>query len=141
MDLTVPHWDQYFLGIARAVAARSKDPRTKVGCVLVDSRNRIVGTGYNGMAPGVSEEPMWEDKYQHVVHAEMNAALYRTGDPCSVYVTHCPCWTCWSTVLCPLGVKKIAFFRPDASFRERYHVDATVKRMLIAGVQVVERSQ
>ena len=40
-------WDLYFMKIARAVSIRSPDLHTKHGCVLVDSRNRIISTGYN----------------------------------------------------------------------------------------------
>jgi dCMP deaminase len=46
-----PGWDEYFLGIARAVAARGECTRSQVGAVLVQAR-RIVSTGYNGVAAG-----------------------------------------------------------------------------------------
>ena len=29
-------WDEYFMNIAEAVAAKSKDPSSKMGCVIVD---------------------------------------------------------------------------------------------------------
>ncbi|HOQ28650.1 MAG TPA: cell division protein DedD, partial [Armatimonadota bacterium] len=48
---SVPGWDEYFVGIARAVAARAKCTRRQVGAVLVLGR-RIIATGYNGAAPG-----------------------------------------------------------------------------------------
>jgi len=47
-----PGWDDYFLGIAEAVAARGECVRSKVGAVVVRNR-RIVATGYNGVAAGV----------------------------------------------------------------------------------------
>jgi dCMP deaminase len=46
-----PGWDDYFLGIAEAVAARGECVRSRVGAVLVRDR-RIVATGYNGVAAG-----------------------------------------------------------------------------------------
>ena len=46
-----PSWDDYFLGIAEAVSARGECVRSRVGCVLVHG-NRIVSTGYNGVAAG-----------------------------------------------------------------------------------------
>ena len=48
---TVPGWDDYFLGIASAVAARAKCTRRRVGAVLTID-HRIIATGYNGAAPG-----------------------------------------------------------------------------------------
>ncbi len=47
----VPGWDDYFLGIATAVAARAKCTRRRVGAVLTID-HRIIATGYNGAAPG-----------------------------------------------------------------------------------------
>lgn len=46
-------WDEYFMGIARLSALRSKDPSTKVGACIVDSQKRIVGIGYNGFPTGI----------------------------------------------------------------------------------------
>ena len=43
-----PSWDEYFINIAEQVAKKSKDPSTKTGCVIVDSKNRPVSFGYNG---------------------------------------------------------------------------------------------
>ena len=40
--------DQYFINIAHEVASRSKDPSTKVGCVIVDEKHRPISFGYNG---------------------------------------------------------------------------------------------
>lgn len=47
-----PNWNEYFLGIAKAVATRADCTRRKVGAVLVDRQSRIIGTGYNGAGSG-----------------------------------------------------------------------------------------
>lgn len=47
-----PSWDDTWLRVARAVAERSLCERDKVGAVIVDPRNRIVATGYNGPPAG-----------------------------------------------------------------------------------------
>lgn len=38
-------WDTYFMSVAMLTSKRSKDSNTQVGAVLVDSKNRIIGTG------------------------------------------------------------------------------------------------
>lgn len=48
-----PDWNTYFLAIADAVAARADCTRSKVGAVLVNARNEVRGTGYNGAPSGI----------------------------------------------------------------------------------------
>src|SRR5699024_9380544 len=43
-------WDARYMGLAYLVASWSKDPSTKVGCILVDQKNRFISSGYNGFA-------------------------------------------------------------------------------------------
>lgn len=45
-----PGWDDTWIAVARVIAERSRCVRDQVGAVIVDSRNRIVSTGYNGPA-------------------------------------------------------------------------------------------
>lgn len=101
-------WDRYFLNLADAVSLKSKDPSTKVGCLLVGTGHQIVSTGYNGFARGVDEQvsQRWErpEKYEWVVHAEMNAILNaaRSGVStldCTAYVQTHPCSRCASALV------------------------------------------
>lgn len=98
-------WDEYFMGITVFTSLRSKDPSSKVGAVIVNHKNKIVGTGYNGFIAGVDEnafswnrEGEWLDtKYPYVVHAEANAILNSTTsilDDCRIYTTLYPCNEC-----------------------------------------------
>lgn len=48
-----PDTNHYFLEIAAVVATRSTCLRRHVGCVLVDNRNHILATGYNGVPSGM----------------------------------------------------------------------------------------
>ena len=101
------------LDIAYAVAEHSKDPSTKVGCVIVDQDKRIVSTGYNGMIAGSMDEhlpferPM---KYRTVIHAEMNALLFARRDlkNCTMYITDAPCEQCLKHTL-QAGIRKIYY--------------------------------
>ena len=36
------NWAQYFMGVAKLSAYRSKDPNTQVGACIVNSDNKIV---------------------------------------------------------------------------------------------------
>jgi dCMP deaminase len=106
-----PSWDEYFLGIAVAVAARADCVRRQVGCVIVRDR-RIVGTGYNGApagAPGCDYCPRRTSDVEPgssydtgpgacvAVHAEANALLYtdrRDLPGATLYATANPCDGC-----------------------------------------------
>ena len=98
-------WDEYFMGIAVFTSLRSKDPSSKVGAVIVNEKNHIVGTGYNGFVAGIDEssfswgrEGEWiATKYPYVVHAEANAILNSTINDlinCRIYTTLFPCNEC-----------------------------------------------
>ena len=50
------NWDQYFMGVAKLSALRSKDPSTQVGACIVGDDNRILSIGYNGTPNGFSDE-------------------------------------------------------------------------------------
>lgn len=49
------HWAEYFIKMAELVAQKSKDPRTKVGIVVVGPDHEIRSTGFNGFPRGVRE--------------------------------------------------------------------------------------
>lgn len=49
------HWAEYFIKMAELVAQKSKDPRTKVGLVVVGPDHEIRSTGFNGFPRGVRE--------------------------------------------------------------------------------------
>ena len=51
-------WPDYFMAVAFLSAQRSKDPSTQVGACIVNSENKIVGIGYNGMPIGCSDDEM-----------------------------------------------------------------------------------
>lgn len=47
-----PSWDDTWFAVAQAVSRRSLCNRDQVGAVIVDPRNRIIATGYNGPPAG-----------------------------------------------------------------------------------------
>lgn len=107
-------WDEYFMNIAEAVAAKSKDPSSKMGCVIVDQNKRVVSLGYNGLIQGadeskltLSERPM---KYYFAIHSEMNALLFARQDlnGCTVYNRVATCENCLKYCL-QAGIKRFVY--------------------------------
>jgi dCMP deaminase len=112
-------WDEYFMGIAVFTSLRSKDPNSKVGAVIVNKENHILGTGYNGFVAGVDETKFrWEregdwlkTKYPYVVHAEANAILNSTASDlsnCRIYTTLFPCNEC-AKKIAQKKIKEVVF--------------------------------
>ena len=121
--LNRPSWDQTFMDVARVVARRSKDPRTKVGCVLVKN-NCIVATGYNGEPRNFRYEFDWNtsEKYNYVVHAEMNCllnAVYNGAGnsikDADIYLTLAPCHDCIK-MLVQAGIKRVFYLTEYKDF-------------------------
>jgi dCMP deaminase len=75
--MSLTKWDQRFIKLAEHISTWSKDTSTKVGCIIVDERNRIVSTGYNGLPTGaddtIPERLERPTKYMFTEHAERNA--------------------------------------------------------------------
>ena len=98
--------DKYFLEIASTVAKRSTCMRRSVGCILVDSQNHIVATGYNGVPSKFTHcldspcegafAPSGTDlDLCNALHAEVNAFLQlRSDDVLTAYLTVSPCFSC-----------------------------------------------
>jgi dCMP deaminase len=107
-------WHVRFIKLAHEVAEWSKDPSTKVGCVLVKDK-RVISTGYNGFPKGISDSfdrlMDREQKYEMTVHAEINAittaALHGVStEGATAYVTFNPCSRC-AAVLINAGIDSV----------------------------------
>ena len=114
MDQKQRAWDEYFMIIAETVALKSKDPSSKMGCVIVDPKKRVVSLGYNGMLQGadeskmtLSERPM---KYYFAIHSEMNAILFAHQDltGCTIYNRVATCENCLKYCL-QAGIKRFVY--------------------------------
>ena len=106
-----PSWDEYFMEIVEQISARSPDPHTRHGCVLVDQDNRVISTGYNGPVSGLPNDlvPLTRpEKYDWFIHAEDNAVAFSRCDlrGATAYVTGQPCASCFRRLL-QVGVRRI----------------------------------
>ena len=149
MDKKQLAWDKYFLNIADAVALKSKDPSSKMGCVIVDPQHRPISFGYNGLIQGadeskltLSECPM---KYLFSTHSEMNAVLFAKQDltGCTIYNRVATCDNCLKYCL-QAGIKRFVYRKlrvhshstdPKKSMTN-YETDEAVIRMLAAMPEV-----
>ena len=48
-------WDDRFLELAKHISEWSKDPSTKVGCVIVGEDREVRSTGFNGLPRGIDD--------------------------------------------------------------------------------------
>ena len=124
-------FDSYCLEIADLVAKRTTCSRRAVGCVLTDSQNHIVASGYNGVPTGLThciDNPCEGATYPSgegldacmAVHAEINALLQlRSDDTLTCYVTTTPCVQC-AKALCNSRVSRIVarewYVQPQAKW-------------------------
>ena len=136
-------WDQYFMGIAKLSSMRSKDPNTSVGACIVDTDNKILSVGYNGMPHGCSDDEYpWEregddpltTKYLFVCHAELNALLNYTGthlNGARIYTTLFPCNEC-TKALIQSGIKEVIYL--EDKYANTPSVMAAKRMMKSAGI-------
>ncbi len=133
-------WDLRFLEVAKLISTWSKDPSTKVGCVVVGPHREIRSTGFNGFPRGVEDTDARlndrETKYPLIVHAEENAVAQaaRIGQSlhgCAAYVTFPSCARC-ARLLIQAGVTRVV--SPiDAEIPERW-----AEEIRIAAAMLIE---
>jgi dCMP deaminase len=121
-----PDRDLYFAAMASLVSMRGTCTRRRVGCVLVNSQNHVIGTGYNGVASGQAHcfdvpcpganAPSGEDLDQcYALHAEQNALLQcrDVREISTCYTTLAMCVTC-TKLLLNTGTTRIVFLESYA---------------------------
>jgi len=124
---------QYALSLAHVASLRSEDPYRKVGAAALDFDNRVIGTAYNGLAPGFkAPEGFWDDRQQRqkfMLHAEVNlCSLFRRGEARIVATTTMPCTSCMQT-LCAYGIEEIYF-------HEQYHQSEALEIAQTYGIKI-----
>ena len=115
-------WDEFFIGVAKLAAGRSKDPSTQVGACIVSEENRILSIGYNGTPNNFDDDKFpWnregkcqnDTKYPYVCHAELNAILNYRGskkdlESAKIYVDLFPCNEC-SKAIIQAGISEVVY--------------------------------
>lgn len=123
-------WDTRFLGLAKHISDWSKDPSTKVGCVVVGEDREVRSTGFNGFPRGIEDTVERlnnrEMKYPMICHAEENAIMHaaRIGislKGCTAYVTWPPCSRCARSLI-QAGILEVVY-PDDSEIPERWQED------------------
>ena len=111
----IADWDDFFIGMAKYVSQKSKDPSTQVGAVLVSPDRKLVIPGWNGFPTGIKDTAERlhnrELKYQIVLHAEENALGNCPARPkgFTLYVWPlAPCAKCASHII-QRGIARVVF--------------------------------
>ena len=142
-------WDEYFMGVARLAAERSKDPNSQVGCCIVSGDNKILSMGYNGFPRGCSDDEFpwnrdnadtdpYNAKYAYVTHSELNAILnYRGGslDGSKLYVSLFPCNECAKAII-QSGIKTVIY--DEDKYADTPGVKASKRMFDSAGVRYIK---
>ena len=108
-------WSEYFFKLAETVSLKSKDPSTKVGCVLTNESNEVLSVGFNGFPKGVEDTDQRynnrELKYKLIVHSEANAISIAAKNGIKLqdsilWINWMPCTSC-AKLLIQAGVKEV----------------------------------
>lgn len=138
-----------FVGVAKAAAALSKDPSTKVGCVVVDDDGSVLSLGYNGFPRGVDDLPQRyadrDTKLIFVAHAESNAIAQaarhgvRLLGSTMVLTALYPCMNCAKQII-QAGIKRVYAPRMSKDVNEQWKLerDRSAVMFIEAGVTVEE---
>ena len=140
-----PGWDEWFMRFVYLAADKSKDPRTKIGAVLVRDKH-IISTGYNGFPIGVNDTAERYDdrevKYKYVAHAEDNAVLSAARFGIStlgstLYTQGIPCNECCKSVI-QGGIKEVVVHKQWPATSPKWKEAAAISSIMLkeAGIKV-----
>ena len=136
-----------FIELARHISGWSKDPSTKVGCVVVGEDREIRSTGFNGFPRGIDDDPERladrEKKYPLICHAEENAIMHaaRIGvslKDSTAYVTWPPCSRCARSLI-QAGIREVVYSSSE-EIPERWIEDFEISTSMLAEANVLVRS-
>ena len=140
-------WDIRFLELAKHISGWSKDPSTKVGCVVVGEDREIRSTGFNGFPRGISDDidrlTDRSQKYPLICHAEENAIMHAARIGISLkgstaFVTWPPCSRCARSLI-QAGIKEIVY--PETKeIPERWMEDFTISNGMLLEAGIVVRT-
>ena len=148
-------WDTYFMRLAKEVKSRSTCIRRQVGAVAVDSKHRVIGTGYNGAPSGLKhctkltcvrnlqKIPSGQRlELCKAIHAEENIVL-QLGEKlhdATLYCTIQPCVSCIKSLI-GSGVYRVVWEGnyPDGYARELMSEYGTITQLASGYHELIRR--
>lgn len=140
-------WDQRFIDLAFHISGWSKDPSTKVGCVVVGEDREIRSTGFNGFPRGISDDndrlTDRTKKYPLICHAEENAIMHAARIGVSLkgntaFVTWPPCSRCARSLI-QAGIQEVVYPTPE-DIPERWMEDFETSNGMLKEAGVLVRT-
>ena len=139
------NWDEYFFRHVYLAASKSRDPRTKIGAILVKD-GIIISEGYNGFCRGVKDLPERyldkETKYRFTCHAEANSVLNACRHSiCTMNSICCtngiPCCEC-SKVLIQAGILEIVVHKQWPEMNQKWQESIKTSKIMFkeAGIKI-----
>lgn len=114
-EIITPSFDDIYMTMVYLIASKSRDESSKLGAVVVGSKNELRTTGYNGFVRGLDynspERLERPEKYFWFEHAERNA-IYNAVlagislEGCKMYTNGTPCMDCARAIV-QSGIKEV----------------------------------
>ena len=132
----ISKWDSRFLHMAELIKTFSRDPSTKVGCVIAKQK-QFISMGFNGFPSGVADtEERYNNrelKYKMVVHAEENALIFAKQSliDCTIYTVPFPSCARCSVSLIQAGARRFVSYKIiDPELQQRWQQDLEIANQL-----------
>lgn len=131
VDIVRPSKLQNYMQLAEAAANRSHDAETQVGSVLVNNTSgAVIATACNGFVRGAPDQALPNlrpDKYEYILHSEMNliSNCSRHGISTAntmIVCTMSPCKSC-TRMLFNSGITTVVAKNLYSDFKEVLHME------------------
>jgi dCMP deaminase len=138
-------WDEFFLGMAKYVSTKSKDPSKPVGAVIVRPDSTVASIGFNGFPQAMPDVQAWyddkEEKNKRIVHAEVNAVIF-AREPIKGYTCYtwplAPCSDGCSQMLIQAGIKRFVAPRVAPTSSWAASIERTRQYCRDCGIELLE---
>lgn len=135
-----------YIELAELFSNWSKDPRTKVGAVIIGENGQVLSQGYNGFPRGIEDTHERlnnrETKNKLVVHAEENALYNALHNGASVrdstlyvYGLHV-CHNCAKGII-QSGIKTVVMYQPTKKEGWEESTDLAKEMFIESGVRCI----